>query len=303
MLQQTRVITVLPYFDRWTKSFPDFETLACAEEGEVLQHWQGLGYYSRARNLHRLSKRVAADGIPETREGWKSLPGIGDYTSAAIMSIALGVPEAVVDGNVVRVLARLTADDTPWKSAGDAVRSFQSLADGFLNPDHPGSHNESVMELGALVCTPRTPLCTVCPLVSHCRGAASGLASSLPRIKKASKVKKTVRRAWIFRRGKVLLRRVPANAKRLAGMVELPRLDTLPQRWNPLKEPFAKKKRGIGNELITEWFYRVENCPDLILPEGSDLFWRDTSCLNKEAISGPHRKWISEFLEGGIDDR
>ncbi|MGE9289600.1 MAG: A/G-specific adenine glycosylase [Puniceicoccales bacterium] len=293
MLQQTRVSTVLPYFEKWLAAFPGFVELAAAQESEVLGLWQGLGYYSRARNLHKLAKRIVEEGTPCDVEGWRKLPGIGGYTAAAITSIAQGLPEAVVDGNVVRVLARLTADETVWKASGEAVKAMGPLAEDFLDRENPGRHNEAMMELGAMVCLPRSPLCTVCPVVQYCRGAAGGIAGELPNILKAKKTEKTVRRAWAIRGDEVLLREIPSTAKRLAGMLELPSLEDLPSSWKPDREPLVKRKRGIGNESITEWFHRVVQPGRL--PAGSELRWVPLNRLDAEPLSGPHRRWIGEL--------
>ena len=148
MLQQTQVVTVIPYFERWRKLFPDWRSLAAAEEGAVIKAWEGLGYYRRARNLQALARAVvAAGGMPRDGEGLRALPGIGPYTAAAIGSIAFGLPLAVLDGNVMRVLTRLLAlrDDI----AQSATRArLQAVADEFLDRADPGTHNQAVMELG-----------------------------------------------------------------------------------------------------------------------------------------------------------
>ena len=153
MAQQTQIKTMLPYFKRWMQRFPNFTTLADAPAEDVLKHWEGLGYYSRARNLHRLAKEyVTLDPKPANREEWQRLPGIGPYTSAAITSIALGQADAVVDGNVVRILARLTDDAHIFKNNGEAVKAFTARADELLDNKNPGDHNQAMMELGATVC-------------------------------------------------------------------------------------------------------------------------------------------------------
>ena len=293
MLQQTRVSTVVPYFEKWMARFPDFENLAAAKEDEVLGLWQGLGYYSRARNLHKLARRIAEDGIPDEVEGWLALPGIGPYSASAIASIAQGCVTAVVDGNVVRVLARLTASGQTWKSSGDAVKGFAAVADEFLDRENPGSHNEAVMELGALVCLPRSPLCTVCPLVSHCRAASLGVAGELPRIVKPGKVEKFVQRAWVVADGKILLQEIPSTARRLAGMWELPLLADISHRFQAVDKPFATRRRGIGNEVITELIFRIP--VDAGEPVGSGLQWVPLDSLDEVALSGPHRRWIGEL--------
>ncbi len=298
MLQQTRVSTVLPYFDRWLKRFPGFAELAAADEAEVLSLWQGLGYYSRARNLHRLAGGIVRSGIPEDVEGWRSLPGIGPYSAAAIGSLAQGLPVAVVDGNVVRVLARLAGDDTSWKGSAEAVKAVGPMADEFLDRENPGRHNEAVMELGALVCLPRSPLCTVCPLVTFCGAAARGLADRIPMIGKPRKIEKTVLRAWVVSGDRILLVRYPQNRPRLAGLMELPELSDLPGDAMPEEEPIATHKRGIGNESITERIHRVTLvAPDELSPSETQLEWVKIADLGNRPLSGPHRRWIEKRLE------
>lgn len=183
MLQQTRVQTVIPYFERFLSRFPDVEALAGAEEDEVLSLWSGLGYYSRGRNLHRAARVVASEhggAFPTSAEGLRALPGVGPYTAAAIASLAFGRPEAVVDGNVLRVLSRLCDDATPvdLPAAREAARvRAQALVDA---SGAPGPLNEALMELGALVCTPRTPSCEMCPWSSSCAAHANGTVAARP---------------------------------------------------------------------------------------------------------------------------
>lgn len=180
ILQQTRVAQGLDYFLRFVSRFPDVEALATADEDEVMRLWQGLGYYSRARNLHAAAKQVFADGcFPLTYEGVRSLKGVGDYTAAAICSIAYGLPHAVVDGNVYRVLARLFGVDTPIDST-QGRREFAALADALLDRSHPGEHNQAMMDFGALVCTPQSPRCHDCPLSDRCVAKAEGRVEGLP---------------------------------------------------------------------------------------------------------------------------
>lgn len=297
MLQQTRVSTVIPYFDRWLKRFPGFSELAETDEEEVLSLWQGLGYYSRARNLHRLAREVIHSGLPADLKGWKSLPGIGPYSAAAVGSIAQGLPVAVVDGNVVRVLARWTGDESRWKGSAEAVKAIGPRAEAFLDRQNPGRHNEAVMELGALVCLPRSPLCTICPLVQSCEAAAKGMTDRIPQIGKPGKKEKTIRRAWAFSEGRLLLWRHPGNSSRLAGLMELPQLTDLPDGFVPEEAPLAKRKRGIGNESITEWIHRARVRPDVPLtPLEPGLEWVELSDLARKPLSGPHRRWIEQLL-------
>ena len=171
MLQQTQVITVIPYYERWLKLFPTWQALAGVEEIAVIKAWEGLGYYRRARNLQALAKAVVREGggMPRSEEGLRALPGIGPYTAAAVGSIAFGLPLAVLDGNVMRVLTRLLAlrDDISRPQTRDKL---QEIANAFLNKRDPSTHNQAVMELGATVCLPRKPLCLICPLREGCKG-------------------------------------------------------------------------------------------------------------------------------------
>ena len=177
MLQQTRVETVLPYYRRWMERFPDLGTLAEAEVEEVLQEWKGLGYYTRARNLHRAAKVVREryqGRIPGTPEELRELPGVGEYTAGAVASISFGVPIPAVDGNVRRVLSRLFDIEKP---TGAVLRRF---AEALVDPARPGDFNQAVMELGATNCTPRQPSCADCPVETLCVAVARGTVGERP---------------------------------------------------------------------------------------------------------------------------
>ena len=294
MLQQTQVKTVLPYFDRWLGRFPDFETLANSSGEDVLQHWEGLGYYSRARNLHKLAKAyVTLDPKPTTADEWQALSGIGPYTAAAISSIAQGYPAAVVDGNVVRILARLSNDSRIFKNNGEAVTAFRPLADELLNTKSPGDHNQAMMELGATVCMKHNPLCTVCPVVKLCQGAAFGNAESIPSIQRAATVKVEITRLWIVQKNKILLHRIPDNAKQLAGQYELPQVT---QFNNPpeLGKALAIKSRGITNKRIKETIYLPRKISSTA--KSKELHWIALDQLDQITLSGPHRRWVDELL-------
>jgi A/G-specific adenine glycosylase len=169
MLQQTQVRTAIPFYRRFLQQFPTPAHLARADEQSVLKCWEGLGYYARARNLHRAAARVAASGgrVPDEWDAFRALPGVGNYIAAAVLSIAYGRPHAVVDGNVKRVLARLLALDLPV-NAPAALRAFQAEAERLLDRRRPGDYNQALMELGALVCTPRAPDCGGCPQDTQC---------------------------------------------------------------------------------------------------------------------------------------
>ena len=180
ILQQTRVQQGWEYWERFMRRWPTIELLAQASEDEVLREWQGLGYYSRARNLHAAARQVVAlGGFPSTLEGIKSLKGVGDYTAAAIGSFAFGLPAAVVDGNVYRVLARHFGIDTPINSY-EGKHAFTALAQELLPTDRAADYNQAIMDFGALQCTPSSPHCHTCPLVESCVAFREGRVGELP---------------------------------------------------------------------------------------------------------------------------
>jgi A/G-specific adenine glycosylase len=215
MLQQTRVAAVLDYYKRFLKQFPTVRALAASTEQDVLAAWSGLGYYRRARMMHAAAKEVIARGgrFPATAEALRELPGIGRYTSAAIASIAYGEKTAVVDGNVERVLLRLTG-----KHEGD-VLDFWALANALIPADEPAAFNQAMMELGATVCTPRSPDCMKCPVRRFCAGRGEHAIAARPERKKAE-----VDYALIVRAAKVKLIQRNKEATLMAGMWELPSL-------------------------------------------------------------------------------
>jgi A/G-specific adenine glycosylase len=211
MLQQTRVAAAIPYYERFLKRFPDALSLAGASEAEVLTAWSGLGYYSRARNLHRAAQAIAKLGaFPSEYETIRELPGVGEYTAAAVASIAFGLPHAVVDGNVKRVIARLT---------GDARVNVQDAANALLDRGHPARSNQALMELGALVCLPRDPLCDCCPVAKECEARRQGTQAELP-LKKLRQAPGRISLTLLVirRRGKILLTPSP----RVRGFWDLP---------------------------------------------------------------------------------
>lgn len=227
MLQQTRVATVIPYYRRWLERFPTVGRLAAASLDDVLAAWSGLGYYSRARNLHRGARYVVdqcGGQVPRDVRGLRALPGVGRYTAGAIASIAYGLREPVVDGNVARVLARLYALDGDVKSSA-VTRQLWALADALVPADAPGDFNQGLMELGATVCTPTSPTCLICPLRKNCQARARGLEQELPRMprRKASESLPLIDMyaLWIVRADHVVLaRRAPSGL--FGGLWELP---------------------------------------------------------------------------------
>jgi A/G-specific adenine glycosylase len=230
MLQQTRVETVRPYFERWMDAFPTVRSLAEAPEDSVLKAWEGLGYYSRARNLHHAVREVAArfgGSIPSDPHVFRALPGVGRYTAGAVASIAFGREAPIVDGNVRRVFARLTDSANPTEA------ELWELAARFVVGTRPGDLNQALMELGATVCVPRSPNCGACPVRDDCRAFAAGTVDERP-ARKAAKPLPVEHHgvAVVVREGRALLVKRPA-AGRLAGMWEFPgalRLDGEPAR-------------------------------------------------------------------------
>ncbi|MGD8369758.1 MAG: A/G-specific adenine glycosylase, partial [Desulfobacterales bacterium] len=224
MLQQTRVETVIPYYERFLSAFPDAAALARSDLQQVLRVWEGLGYYARARNLHRAAEMVVArfDGrVPDDPEKLRSLPGVGPYIAAAVLSIAFGRPHAVVDGNVKRVLARLFQIEAPVNRPS-AAALFQQEADRLLHRADPGAFNQAVMELGALVCTPKGPVCGRCPLKGFCGSFQSGSVFLYPvRDKKKPVPEYAIAVGVVHKKGRVLItRRKPEGL--LGGMWEFP---------------------------------------------------------------------------------
>jgi A/G-specific adenine glycosylase len=224
MLQQTTVATVGPYFERFLDRWPTVDALAAADLDDVLHAWQGLGYYARARNLHRCAQVVTAEhgGVfPDTEEALRSLPGIGRYTAAAVAAIAFDRRAVVVDGNVERVVSRVFQIETPLP---DSKPLLYELADGLTPAERVGDHAQAMMDLGATICVPQKPKCMLCPWTDLCRGKE--IAESLPR--KRPKPEKPTRRGvvfWVMRDdGAILLRRRPEKGL-LGGMMEVPSSD------------------------------------------------------------------------------
>ena len=295
MLQQTQVATVLPYFTRWLAAFPDFEALARADEATVLKLWEGLGYYNRARNLRRLAQTwVALPSAqrPATAEAWRKMPGVGPYTAAAIASIAHGEPVAVVDGNVVRVLARVSGETRAFTGNAAAVAAFRPLAVALIaGVERPGDYNQALMELGATVCRKAEPTCLLCPLRPLCESAADPVAAaSIPRIERRRAVERTVSRL-VCRSGGAVWLRQHGKARRLSGLWEFPEVPAPPAGAALLFEG----RRGIANERIREYFYAVDPLPE-VMADLSGGQWVPVADLDALAMTGPHRKWLPKIL-------
>ncbi|WP_173981751.1 A/G-specific adenine glycosylase [Magnetospirillum sp. SS-4] len=233
MLQQTTVAAVLPYFQAFVGRWPSVEALAAAPVEDVMQAWAGLGYYARARNLHQCARTVAEwrhGRFPADEAGLRQLPGIGEYTAAAIAAIAFGRPAVVMDGNVERVMARLYAVTDPPPRAKPTLKA---LAAALTPSDRPGDYAQAVMDLGATICTPRKPACGICPWMESCQARRAGIEADLPA--RAAKPERPTRRGIAFwtvsRAGEVLLRRRPPKGL-LGGMMEVPGTEWRDEPWS-----------------------------------------------------------------------
>ncbi len=227
MLQQTQVATVIPYFERWMQRFPSLESLARAEEADVLTYWSGLGYYSRARNVLRAAKVMAVmPEMPVTKEAWLEIPGVGPYTAGAIVSIALGQPEPILDGNVERVLSRAYRVD---RSRGDAEFKNQlwAHARGWVTTAYaagisPSALNQGMMELGALICTARNPKCLLCPIRTQCAAFATGTVDQYPPRRARPKFKQVREQVECFVRGDSVFLRQRSADEWCSGLWDFP---------------------------------------------------------------------------------
>jgi len=247
MLQQTQVTTVVPYFHRFIEAFPAVNDLAEADEQRVLTLWQGLGYYRRARNLHAAAKMIVRDfagEVPKSVEDLLKLPGVGQYTAGAIASIAHGTRAAVVDGNVERVFARLMLIEDPI-NAPATKKKVWAIAEDLVPKSSPGDYNQALMELGAMICTPKLPKCFVCPVREQCRAVQETNPEALP-IKLAKKKPKDVTHAVIAaeRNGKYLFEQRPSEGL-WSNMWQLPTFEM----------PVEKRESGRRvNTLLIDWF-------------------------------------------------
>lgn len=227
MLQQTQVATVLPYYERFLNEFPTMESLAAADEITVRAAWSGLGYYRRATNLQAAARSIITDHhgtLPKDLNALRALPGVGDYTAAALGSIVHDLPRGVVDGNVIRVLTRLTAFAEPVSTTA-AKNSLQDLADQLVDPENPGDWNQAIMELGATVCATRNPSCDVCPWTTACEANHQGTPQNFPRKAPARETIQVERAVGILRNGAALLLTFRDDPLLLGGTWELPGLE------------------------------------------------------------------------------
>lgn len=278
IMQQTRVEQGLAYYNRFIATFPSPRSLAAATEDQVLKLWQGLGYYSRARNLHAAAKSMNGK-FPKTYDGVRALKGVGDYTAAAICSIAYKMPYAVVDGNVYRVLSRVFDISTPIDST-EGKKQFAALAQALLDKKNPGDYNQALMDLGAVICTPQNPQCTACPLAAQCQAYKKGVQEKLP--VKAQKTKISTRyfhyiyvaqgkSTWLHRRG-------PGDVWQ--NLYEIPLIET---KDDKISSPLLKKwfgdnqirtitktplKHILSHQIIYARLYKVVLPPACKVPDG-----------------------------------
>ncbi len=276
MLQQTTVKAVIPFYERWMARFPTLESLAEAEESDVMAQWQGLGYYRRCRMLLAGARQAAAEGLPETVEGWRKIPGVGRYTAGAIVSIAQGQPAALVDGNVARVYARLMAD----RSVGPALeKSAWEWAEANVCAERPSDWSQALMELGATVCLPKTARCGECPWADRCAANRLGLQAEIPAPKAKPEWIRLEHTAVVpWHEGRIGLRRTPEGGW-WQGMWEAPRAaadapDELVERL--LAEPRLRAAKGFSHVVtrhkiqVAVWLAPLDEAwPELTWVSGS----------------------------------
>ena len=303
MLQQTVAAAAAPYFRRFVERWPDVEALAAASLDEVLQAWQGLGYYARARNLHAAARTVAAHyggRFPDSEAALRALPGVGDYTAAAIAAIAFDRKATVVDGNVERAMARLFRIETPLPAAKKAIRNAAAA----LTPEErPGDYAQAVMDLGATVCLPRRPRCGACPWSGDCRARAAGVAERLP--VKAPRRRRPVRRGIAYwtedGAGRVLLRRRPENGL-LGGMMEVPSgpwVEEGPPPEDPPVEGEWEPLGAVARHGFTHFILELEvRTGTSAAPAPGDCVWASIDALDGYALPTAMKKVVRLALGG-----
>jgi A/G-specific adenine glycosylase len=287
MLQQTRVAAVIPYYERFLTLFPDASALASAAEQDLLAAWAGLGYYSRARNLQKAARVIVElPRFPADYSALRGLPGVGDYTAAAVASIAFGIPHAVLDGNVLRVLSRLVAERGDIKSQV-VRRNLGALAETLLDRRRPGEFNQALMELGATVCLPKQPLCGVCPIRPQCQGREQGIENQLPLNgvrPRASRHQKYL--LAIEKRDRILLWQRPVDSRRLAGFWELPEREQVPGAK-------VSVAAGTFRHTIVHTTYLVEVCWATVSSCPKQLKWVAKGILRDLPLSTTAKKALN----------
>ena len=315
MLQQTRVEAVKSYYTNWMEHFPDIPTLAAAEEEDVVRQWQGLGYYSRARNLHTAVREVMetyGGKIPETREEIRKLKGIGDYTAGAILSMAYGKRETAVDGNVLRVFARIYNIEENILSA-KVKKEITELVKARQDAERPGDFNEALMDMGAMVCIPGQPRCEVCPLSGVCKAKAAGKETSIPLrlTKKEAPVEPIT--VFVVRAGEFYLLHKRPSKGLLAGMWEFPNcvgeggqgketltaeLSAIGVRAEEVSGPVQQIRQVFSHKVWQMTVYIVsaekDAVADTCLPSG--WRWVPVTELADYNLAGPHNRILGEMV-------
>ena len=313
MLQQTKVETVIDYYNKFMRNYPTIFHLAEAEEQEVLKDWEGLGYYSRARNLHNAVKEVVEtyDGVvPNDAKKLAELKGIGPYTKGAIMSIAFNEPEPAVDGNVMRVLARiLLIDDNILDQK--TRRRFEVIVRELISKENPSAFNQGLMELGALICIPRSPRCEQCPVKAYCRAYKNGMERVLPirKTKTKQKTKKYVSVCLYDEEGKVAIEQRGSEGL-LANMWQLPMIEKDAVKKRPLVEIFQEKydleitiTKKLGNvkhvfsHLIWEIVVHEAKVEGIMSDPFNGLLFVHKTELEQFPIATAHQK-VVQYIEG-----
>jgi len=294
MLQQTRVAVVIPYYERFLEKYPTARDLAEAPEQDVLAAWSGLGYYSRARNLQKAARQIAARGeFPYAYSEIRQLAGAGDYTAAAVASIAFGLPHAALDGNVIRVISRLRNDASDTGSPGVRKR-FQQAAQELLDPADPGGFNQAMMELGATVCLPRNPQCLLCPVRGMCTAQQAGRQNELPVKIRREKVVRIEQVLLILeRRGKILMWQRPESDTRMPGFWELPSSDQVP-------DAVGCGFRGSFSHSITFHRYRIDVLQGRVGNAPQGMVWVDKARLAQIPVSSIARKALKLLTSRAI---
>ena len=310
MLQQTTVAAVKAYFERFTARWPTVFDLAAAAIDDVTREWAGLGYYSRARNLHAAASAVAAlGGFPDTEEGLRTLPGIGPYTAAAIAAIAFDRKASPVDGNIERVTARLYAIETPLPAAKPELKRRAAA----LTPDtRAGDFAQAMMDLGATICTPRNPACSLCPLNADCRGYKSGIAATLPRRAPRAVRPDRAGAAYVLvsAKGNVLLRRRPPRGL-LGGMLEIPSSPWGAKPDAPLahapRKARWKKAPGEVEHVFTHFRLTLDVYAARVATETAEGIWLPVADLEAAGLPSVMRKIAAAGLaclgENGLRGR
>lgn len=297
MLQQTQIKTMLPYFERWMQEFPSFQALAQAPLTSVLAVWSGLGYYTRAKHLHAFAQTFIHRPVTTYAE-LLTYPGIGPYTAAAIASIAFNEPVMTIDGNVIRVLARLLNHSEVFTSQATARTWVQPYLQRYFDKTHPGVFNEALMECGATICTKTHPVCPQCPLRVDCQAFQLHTQSACPQFLKAKELQKYKHRLWHLNANALLLAPSTIATRTSVTLLELPELSPEQRTQLPELQPIFTGKRRIGNTTYTETLYSLP--PSVALPTKLIHQWKaqwlPIKALNQYPLSGPHKRWIQAIL-------